>query len=173
MYVLWFWYENRYQSSGFLRRPKNLTKSPTCCQIFVAFLQNLNWNEIKDNKNYSIRLTFICPSAELTWVSTQGWFLSFSTSIYLFSLKRLLYSCILEIVLNFDLKTSLSNLVSKQEKVKDYPWVETHVNSALGVTLILLFSLSFISFQFRFSKKATKIWQHVGDFVIFFGTWAH
>ena len=54
--------------------------------------------------------------------------------------------------------------VSKQEKLKNHPWVETQVNSALwyiNVTLILLFSLSFISFQgfVRRPQKFDKMWE--------------
>ena len=44
------------------------------------------------------------------------------------SLKRLLYIFIIETVLNF-----YSMLSFNQKKVKDYPWVETQVNWAIGL----------------------------------------
>ena len=78
------------------------------------------------------------PSAELTWVSTQGYFLTFSclklqtsepsntflvksSSIFLFCLKKATI-----FIHNRDSSLSswiLKCSVSKEEKVKDYPWV--------------------------------------------------
>ena len=103
------------------------------------------------------RETFMCPIAELTWVFNSRVILG-----WLFLALKLQTS---ELSKNLRLNCHQSTCLAwKQEKVKNYPWVETQVNSALGhinVTLHKTLLPSLCRKIFSFDARALEHLAHI------------